>query len=148
MYRQREQNLLVCISTCTHILTPHVHTHPCMHVCIHTVCTFHTTHVHSHKYAHTYKYAAPFGYILSKDELHILQGLLASYSNEKIQSIQLFLQEKQKIRDISREEVEKSLQRNGLEAMADSLKDSLEKGTIFQWRKKMFLNRGAIKYGA
>ena len=121
----------LCISTCTHILTPHVHTHSCMHECIHTVYTIHTSHVHTHKCTHTYKHTAPLGYILSKDELHILQGLLASYSNEKIQSIQLSLQEKQEIRDISREEVEKSLRQSGLEAMADSLKDNLEKGTIF-----------------
>ena len=79
---------------------------------------------------HTHLHAVPSGHILTRDELQILRGLLASYSNEKIQSIQLSLQEKQEIRDISREEVEKSLHQSGLEAIADRLKDNLEKGTV------------------
>ena len=54
--------------------------------------------------------------------------MLATYSDEKLKSIQLSLQEKQKIRDISREEVEKSLRQSGLASMANALKDNLEKG--------------------
>jgi hypothetical protein len=50
------------------------------------------------------------------------------YSDEKLKSIQLSLEEEQNIRDISREEVEKSLRQSGLASMADGLKDSIEKG--------------------
>ena len=70
--------------------------------------------------------------------------MLATYSNEKLKSIQLSFQEQLKIRDISREEVEKALRQNGLASMADALKDNIEKGitwgddhpllsTSFQW---------------
>ena len=82
--------------------------------------------MHTHLHVHT----VPSGHILTRDELNILRSLLASYSNEKIQSIQLSLQEKQKIRDISREEVEKSLRQGGLDSMADGLKHNLERGTV------------------
>ena len=58
----------------------------------------------------------------------MLGTILATYSDEKLKSIQLSLQEEQEIRDISREEVEKCLQQSGLKSMADELKDNIEKG--------------------
>ena len=47
-----------------------------------------------------------------------------------MKSIQLSLEEEQEIRDISREEVEKSLRQSGLASMADGLKDDIEKGIV------------------
>ena len=58
----------------------------------------------------------------------MLGALLARYSDEQLKSIQLSLQEEQKIRDISRDEVEKSLRQSGLTSMADRLKNDIEKG--------------------
>ena len=58
----------------------------------------------------------------------MLGALRARYSDEQLKSIQLSLQEEQEIRDISREEVEKSLRQSGLASMADGLKDDIEKG--------------------
>jgi ABC-type thiamine transport system ATPase subunit len=58
----------------------------------------------------------------------VLGTILATYSDEKLKSIQLSLEEKQKIRAISREEVEKSLRQSGLASMADRLKGDIEKG--------------------
>ena len=58
----------------------------------------------------------------------MLGAMLATYSDEKLKSIQLSLREEQEIRYISREEVEKSLRQSGLASMADSLKDNIEKG--------------------
>ena len=60
----------------------------------------------------------------------MLASLLTAYSDEKLKEIQLFIQEKQKIQDITREEVERSLQQNGLEAIASDLKDNIEKGMV------------------
>ena len=55
--------------------------------------------------------------------------MLAMHSDKpELKSIQLSLQEEQEIRDISREEVEKSLRQSGLASMADGLKDDIEKG--------------------
>ena len=129
MYKQREQNLLVYISTCTHILKPHrthtqthTHTHSHMHTYIIPL---------THTYMHThFSCTVPSGHILTKDELHVLGVLLASYSSDKLKSFQLSLQEEQEIRDISREEVEKSLRQSGLDSMAEALRDSLEKGML------------------
>ena len=73
-------------------------------------------------------YTVPSGHILTREELQVLGALLARYSDEKLKSIQLSLQEEQEIRDISREEVEKSLRQSGLASMADGLKDDIEKG--------------------
>ena len=70
----------------------------------------------------------PSGHILTKEELQVLGAMLATYSDEKLKSIQLSLQEEQEIRNISREEVEKSLRQSGLASMADTLKDNIEKG--------------------
>ena len=70
----------------------------------------------------------PSGHILTKEELQVLGTMLATYSDEKLKSIQLSLQEQQEIRDISREEVERSLRQSGLAFMADRLKDDIEKG--------------------
>jgi hypothetical protein len=58
----------------------------------------------------------------------VLGTILATYSDEKLKSIKLSLEEMQKIRDISREDVEKSLRQSGLASMADGLKDDIEKG--------------------
>ena len=58
----------------------------------------------------------------------MLGALLARYSDEQLKSIQISLQEEQEIRDISHEEVEKSLRQSGLASMADGLKDDIEKG--------------------
>ena len=58
----------------------------------------------------------------------MLGALLSRFSDEKLKSIQLSLQEEQEIRDIAREEVEKSLRQSGLASMADRLKDDIEKG--------------------
>ena len=58
----------------------------------------------------------------------MLGTMLAMYSDEKLKSIQLTLQEEQEIRDISREEVEKSLRQSGLASVANRLKDNIEKG--------------------
>ena len=65
---------------------------------------------------------------MTKEELQVLGAMLATYSDEKIKSIQLSLQEEQEIRNISREEVEKFLRQRGLASMADRLKDDIEKG--------------------
>ena len=73
-------------------------------------------------------YTVPSGHILTREELQVLGALLARYSDEQLKSIQLSLQEKQEIRDISREEVEKSLRQSGLASMADGLKNNIEKG--------------------
>ena len=62
----------------------------------------------------------------------MLGALLSRFSDEKLKSIQLSLQEEQEIRDISREEVEKSLQQSGLASMADGLKDDIEKGISWE----------------
>ena len=58
----------------------------------------------------------------------MLGTLLATYSDEKLKAIQLTIQEKQEVQDISREEVEKSLHQSGLASIADGLKDNIEKG--------------------
>ena len=58
----------------------------------------------------------------------MLGTLLARYSDDSLKSIQLSLQEEQEIRDISREELEKSLRQSGLASMADGLKNDIEKG--------------------
>ena len=63
-----------------------------------------------------------------------MASLLTTYSDEKLKEIQLFIQEKQEIQDITREEVESSLQQNGLEAIASDLKDNIEKGVVLYWR--------------
>ena len=73
---------------------------------------------------------ASSGHILTKQELQVLANLLATYSDERLEEIKLTIQEEQAIRDISREEIEKFLQRNGLSSIADGLKDSLEKGRL------------------
>ena len=70
----------------------------------------------------------PSGHILTKQELQVLGTMLATYSDEKLKSIQLSLREEQEIRDISREEVEKILRQSGLASMADGLKDNIGKG--------------------
>ena len=76
----------------------------------------------------SHTYTVPSGHILTREELQVLGALLARYSDEQLKSIQLSLQEEQEIRDISREEVEKSLRQSGLASMADGLKDDIEKG--------------------
>ena len=58
----------------------------------------------------------------------MLGTLLVTYSDEKLKAIQLTIQEKREICDISYEEVEKSLRQSGLASMADGLKDNIEKG--------------------
>ena len=83
--------------------------------------------MHTHT-PHTY--TVPSGHILTREELQVLGALLARYSDEQLKSIQLSLQEEQEIRDISREEVEKSLRQSGLASMADGLKDDIEKGIV------------------
>ena len=95
-------------------------------------------HVHVHVPTLTYTHTlyvltlltctVPSGHILTKEELQVLGAMLATYSDEKLKSIQLSLREEQEIRYISREEVEKSLRQSGLASMADSLKDNIEKG--------------------
>ena len=82
-------------------------------------------HMHTHT-PHTY--TVPSGHILTREELQVLGALLSRFSDEKLKSIQLSLQEEQEIRDISREEVEKSLRQSGLASMADGLKNNIEKG--------------------
>ena len=85
-------------------------------------------HMHMHTHTHT-SHAIPSGHILTKQELQVLGALLATHSEEKLRQIQLSIEEEQYIRDISREEVEKSLRQSGLAPMADRLKDNIEKGT-------------------
>ena len=75
-----------------------------------------------------YTYTVPSGHILTREELQVLGALLSRFSDEKLKSIQLSLQEEQEIRDISREEVEKSLRQSDLASMADGLKNDIEKG--------------------
>ena len=92
-------------------------------------CTAHTAYTHTYAHTHTpHTYTVPSGHILTREELQVLGALLARYSDEQLKSIQLSLQEEQEIRDISREEVEKSLRQSGLASMADGLKDNIEKG--------------------
>ena len=101
------------------------------------------TQTHTHSRIHTYTIpltytcmhthsscTVPSGHILTKDELLVLGALLASYGIDKLKSFQLSLQEEQEIRDISREEVEKSLRQRGLDSMAEGLRDNLEKGML------------------
>ena len=57
----------------------------------------------------------------------MLASLLTTYSDKKLKEILLFIQE---IQDITREEVERSLLQNGLEAIASDLKDNIEKGVV------------------
>ena len=75
-------------------------------------------------------YIAPSGHILSNQELQVLANLLATYSDEKLREIKLSIEEKQGIKRISREEVEKSLRQSGLISVADGLKESIEKGIL------------------
>ena len=82
-------------------------------------------HMHTHT-PHTYTVSS--GHILTREELQVLDALLARYSDEQLKSIQLSFQEEQEIREISREEVEKSLRQSGLASMADGLKNEIEKG--------------------
>ena len=84
--------------------------------------------MHTHTLLTHVYYTVPSGHILTREELQVLGALLARYSDEQLKSIQLSLQEEQKIRDISREEVEKSLRQSGLASMADGLKDDIQKG--------------------
>ena len=83
---------------------------------------------HTHRIHTCHTYTVPSGHILTREELQVLGALLARYSDEQLKSIQLSLQEEQEIRDISREEVEKTLRQSGLASMADGLKDDIEKG--------------------
>ena len=76
---------------------------------------------------------APSGHILSNQELQVLTNLLATYSDEKLSEIKLSIEEKQGIKRISREEVEKSLRQSGLMSVADGLKENIEKGIY--WNK-------------
>ena len=69
--------------------------------------------------------------------------MLATYSDEKLKSIQLTLQEEQEIRNISREEVERSLRQSGLASMADTLKDNIEKGIV--WFPTAYTSTGPSK---
>ena len=85
-------------------------------------------HTYTDPHTHTYSHTVPSGHILTKQELQVLGALLARFRDEKLKSIQLSLREEQDIRDISREEMEKSLQQSGLASMADGLKDNIEKG--------------------
>ena len=127
-----KSNMHNIMLTCTHI---HAHVH--MH--IHTVTYTHTrtltitylqcTYTHTH--ISQIIYTAPSGHILTKTELQVLRSLLATYSNEKLKEIQLSIGEKEAIHNITREEVERSLQQRGLEAIASGLKDNIEKGTVF-----------------
>ena len=59
----------------------------------------------------------------------MLAALLAKYSDEKLKQIDLTIQKK-KGSDISREEIESSLRKEGLTMIADDLKDNLEKGKV------------------
>ena len=102
---------------------------------VYTVYTYtHTAYTHVNTLTHAYTthaphtYTVPSGHILTREELRVLGALLSRFSDEKLKSIQLSLQEEQEIRDISREEVEKSLRQSGLASMADGLKDDIEKG--------------------
>ena len=99
--------------------------------CIHT----HTAYAHAkfnkltHAHIHTpHTCTVPSGHILTREELQVLHALLARYSDDSLKSIQLSLQKKQKIRDISLEEVKNSLRQSGLASMADRLKDDIENG--------------------
>ena len=69
-----------------------------------------------------------------------MASLLTTYSDEKLKEIQLFIQEKQEIQDITREEVERSLQQSGLEAIAIDLKDNIEKGVVLYWRAENLID--------
>ena len=70
-------------------------------------------------------------HILTKLELQVLASLLATNNDEKLQEIQLSIQDKQDIQEITREEVEMSLRQIGLESIAEGLRDNIEKGIIF-----------------
>jgi NCAIR mutase (PurE)-related protein len=60
-------------------------------------------------------------------ELQVLRSLLAPYTDEKLNELQLLIQKSHE-GEISREEVEKSLRQSGLTMIADRLKDDIEKG--------------------
>ena len=82
---------------------------------------------HHHVNVHTHTSTVPLGHILTKFELQVLSGLLDAYSNEKIKEIQQFIRKKRG-RDISREEIERSLREGGLTTVADELEQDLLKG--------------------
>ena len=113
-----------------------MHAHNIIQTHVHTLTYTHYTHTHTHTHTprtHTYtrmysSHTVPSGYILTKQELQVLGALLATYSEERLKDIQLSIQEEKEIRDISREEVEKSLRQSGLASIADGLKDNIEKG--------------------
>ena len=56
-----------------------------------------------------------------------MAALLTKYSDDKLVQIKLSITQK---KDISREEIESSLQKEGLTSIADDLKDNLEKGEV------------------
>ena len=68
------------------------------------------------------------GHILTKLELQALSTFLATYSDERLEEIKVTIQEQQKIKDISREEVEGLLRQYGLSSMADVLENHIENG--------------------
>ena len=112
----------------THVhykLNTHIYSY--MHTCTHTDIR-ECTHTHVHTYMYTHKHTVPSGHILTKLELQVLSSLLATYSDEKLKEIKLSIQEKEKIKDISREEVEKTLRQSGLTSVAVGLKDNIDKG--------------------
>jgi hypothetical protein len=104
---------------------PHTHAHT-------LIGTQYDTYVHYNAYIHTHTYSRTVlsGHILTKQELQVLGALLARFSDEKLKSIKLSLQEEQDIRNISREEVEKSLRQSGLASMADRLEDNIKNGIV------------------
>ena len=117
----------------------HTYAHTqCAHIYTNT-CTRIHTHVHTHTHIYS-SHTVPSGYILTKQELQVLGALLATYSEERLKDIQLSIQEEKEIRDISREEVEKSLRQSGLASIADGLKDNIEKGIARDDDTHLFLS--------
>ena len=72
-------------------------------------------------------HAVPTGHILTKQELRVLDTILAVYSDEKIKEILLTIQRKHD--SVSLEEVTRLLHECGQALVADGLEESMKKGT-------------------
>ena len=74
-------------------------------------------------------HTVPTGHIiLTKQELQVLDTILAVYSDEKIKEILLTIHQKQDS-SVSLEEVTRLLHECGQALIADGLKESMKKGT-------------------
>lgn len=74
----------------------------------------------------------------------MLTTLLTKYSDEKLKQIKLSIQERGDT-GISREEIEKSLQNEGLTSIANNLKGNLEKGKVCLIESQKFCTKSLLE---